>query len=527
MFWADEIVAEIEKTFPGKKSFIVRDEKTPSGRVHVGSLRGVIVHAVITQTLREKGYDAKFYFEINDADPMDGLPANLSEKFRKYMGRPLKDVPPPDEKGEPDEALFQKDPSRNYANFFGDEFIGVIHGLGFYPIFYKNSDLYREGKYDAWIDKVLEKPEEIRTIYKEVSGSEKHEEWNPLQIVCEKCGKVGTTTVKGSQGNAGAKTVKYECELNKVKWAEGCGYQGEVSPYGGRGKLPWKVEWAVKWQIWPVSVEGAGKDHSAAGGSHEVSEKLSTQVLGRPIPFYFPYEFFTFGGAKMSSSKGLGASAKEVSDILPPELLRFLMVRTWPNQTIDFDPYGQTIPRLYDRYDEAAEAYFGRSTLENVSLEDLKRAFHFSQLDAEKIADRFFPRFSRIAFILQIPSLDFWKEVSKLKGGKLSQLDKKEAEERKKYAEMWLTKYADEQALFTVQEELPEKTELLSADQKDWEGEALHAAIHELRKKSPLQAKEAFAAIYFALLGKDSGPQAGWFLEALDKKFVVKRFREV
>lgn len=540
MFWADQIVQDIEKHFPGKKSFIVRDEKTPSGQVHVGSLRGVVIHAIIAAALCEKGYDAEFKFEINDNDPMDGLPSNVSKKFAVYMGRPLKNVPPPDANGEPDEAAFAKDPTNNFANHWGDEFIGVIHKLGFFPTFYKNSDMYAEGKYDSWIDIVLENPDKIRAVYKEVSGSEKSEEWNPLQVVCEKCGRVGTTTVVDSRGERGAKIVKYRCEPNKVKWAVGCGYEGEISPYRGSGKLPWKVEWAVKWNLWPVDIEGAGKDHSASGGSHDVSERLCREVLGKEPPFYFPYEFFLFGGAKMSSSKGLGASAKGVSETLPPELLRFLMVRTWPHQTIDFDPSGQTMPRLYDKHDEAAEAYFDRSKLENVNLEDLKRAYHFTELEPEKIADRFFPRFSRIAFLLQIPSLDFWEEVTKLKGSALTAEDKKEAEGRMEYAKIWLEKYADEQALFTIQTELPEKAKSLSLDQKQflrdiadlleqkkWDGEELHAALHDVRKKSPLQAKEAFAALYLALLGKDSGPQAGWFLEALDKEFVVKRLREV
>lgn len=249
----------------------------------------------------------------------------------------------------------------------------------------------------------------------------------------------------------------------------------------------------------------------------------------------------------MSSSKGLGASAKEVADTLPPELLRFLMVRTWPNQTIDFDPAGQTMLRLYDRHDESAEAFFGRSTLENVNVEDLKRAYHFSQPDPKNVPDRFFPRFSRVAFILQIPSLDFMEEIQKLKaaaspgaGASLTAADKKEAEERRDYAKIWLQKYADENSKFTVQENLPDAAKNLSADQKqflkdvaalleqkDWAGEELHGQIHELRKKSPLEAKTAFQAIYIALLGKDSGPQAGWFLEALDKKFVITRFRQV
>ena len=62
MFWADEIVEKIEKTFPDRKNFIVRDEKTPSGRVHIGSLRGVVIHGIIAQALKEKGLKARYFF---------------------------------------------------------------------------------------------------------------------------------------------------------------------------------------------------------------------------------------------------------------------------------------------------------------------------------------------------------------------------------------------------------------------------------------------------------------------------------
>lgn len=525
MFWADEIVQEVERIFPQKKSFIVRDEKTASGRVHVGSLRGVVIHGVVAQALREKGYGVKYYYEINDSDPMDSLPIYLDrEKFLPHMGKPLKDVFSPQRKAE------------NYARYFGNEFVEVINRLGFQPIIYLASTLYAEGRFDPWIDIALEKAEEIRRIYREVSGSLKKEEWNPVQIVCEQCGKVGTTTVIGSTGARGAKIAEYICEPLKVKWATGCGYKGKVSPYRGRGKLPWKVEWAAKWQIFPVDIEGAGKDHSVAGGSRDVAERIAREVFCGVVPVNIPYEFFTFGGAKMSASKGIGASANEVADTLPEELLRFLMVRNRPEKHIDFDPSGSTMPRLYDFYDESAEINFGRKT-SDITF-DIKRAFHFSQLKPGNERDHFRPRFSKIAFFIQMPQLDISQELDKLKGSPLTLQEKQEAERRIAYARRWLKDYAPESEKFVVQEKLPVSIASFSLDQKrflneiahllegkDWKGEELHAAIHELRKNSPLTAQQAFQAIYLVLLGKTSGPQVGWFLEALPKEFVVKRLQ--
>lgn len=43
MFWADKIAKEIKKE-RGDGPLIIRDEKTMSGRVHIGSMRGVAIH---------------------------------------------------------------------------------------------------------------------------------------------------------------------------------------------------------------------------------------------------------------------------------------------------------------------------------------------------------------------------------------------------------------------------------------------------------------------------------------------------
>ena len=86
---------------------------------------------------------------------------------------------------------------------------------------------------------------------------------------------------------------------------------------------------------------------------------------------------------------------------------------------------------------------------------------------------------------------------------------------------------------------MPSKVKELSGQQKEflagilklvkekvWKGEDLHSQIHKLRKKLDLDPREAFAAIYIIYIGKDSGPQVGWFLASLDRKFMIKRLKE-
>ena len=73
-----------------------------------------------------------------------------------------------------------------------------------------------------------------------------------------------------------------------------------------------------------------------------------------------PYEFLNIGGKKMSTSKGRGAAAHEIAEVVPPEQLRFLFLRPRPNQAIDFDPDGtDAIPRLFDEFDQFALATTG------------------------------------------------------------------------------------------------------------------------------------------------------------------------
>jgi lysyl-tRNA synthetase, class I len=435
---------------------------------------------------------------------------------------PLCNVPSPDGK------------AKNYAEYFAQEFIQVIEKTGFYPEFYRSSEIYKSGRYNEVIKLVLGNSDKIREIYKRVSGAVKADDWMPVQVVCEKCGKIGTTKVISFDGEK----VKYICEENLVKWVKGCGYHGEISPWNGNAKLPWKVEWAAKFKVLDVNIEGAGKDHSTRGGSREISEAISREVFGHVPPFNIPYEFFQVGGKKMSSSKGAGSSSAEIAELLPPELLRLLLISKEPNKVIDFIPDGDTIPVLYDNYDRLAEAYFTEG--EN----DYERIFYLSHtLDQRKeIKKRFFPRFSQVAFLVQMEHMDKIEALEKMKEAPLLEEDRKEYEYRAGYAEKWLKNYAPEDFRFELQEkEIPEMAKNFSADQKkallllldfikskdQLDGQELHTKLHDIKKETGIAPKDFFSAIYFSFLGKDHGPKAGWFLSVMNKKFLEKRLLEV
>lgn len=529
MFWLDRVYGQIEvslkDTLAVGKTLIVRDEKTASGRVHVGSMRALGLHAAIAERLGEAGVPHIFKYELNDFDPMDGLPVYLDASvFTKEMGKPLLHVPSPETT------------AANFAEYFSQEYIEAIHEAGFSPEFYRGSELYLSGKMNDVIRTALERAALIREIYKKISGSERPDDWLPISVICENCGKVGTTKASSFDGEK----VTYACYPTAVKWAEGCGHKGSVSPFDGRAKLPWKVEWAAKWKVIGVDIEGGGKDHYSKGGARDVARHISEEVFEYPEPFGVPNEFFLVGGVKMSSSKGQGSSAKEIVDLVPPRIFRLALFGKDMNQQINFDPTGDTIPVLFDTYDKLAEKYW------NGTKDDDSRLFEYLHLPEERASlsgqKRFLLRFSQAAFLVQMPHLNLETEAARIKGAPLTALDTEELELRAKYAKRWLEKAAGEEFRFHLAETgVPDVAKDFSSEQKAalkdilsfiegkqlLDGQELHTELHEIRKRHGLPAQAFFGALYLAFLGKDHGPKAGWFLSVLDKNFLVRRLKEV
>lgn len=540
-FWVDETVKEIISERKDKK-YLVTDYKTPSGRVHVGALRGVIIHDVIYKGLQDLKKKTDYWYGFDDFDPMDDLPDNLKNKFSKYMGMPLCNIPAPtpagavrrsiSDKTRMDNSMWHAESeggrAKNYAEYFAQEFIKVFNSLNARPKIVWASEFYRSGKYDQAIKLVLDNATRIRDIYKEVSGSVKPKDWYGLQVVCPKCGKIGTTRVYDWD----KKEVSFVCEENLVKWAKGCGYKGKLSPFGGKAKMPYKIETAAKWFTFDTSVELAGKDHYTKGGTFDVARKIAQDVFKIKPAYGYGYEWFLTSGKKMSSSRGVGVSAKEISEAVPAELLRFLMVRTRAKRTIDFDIFGETVPLLYDEFDRCIDEYFKDPKT------DFARAYYYSMKEARPPSYRL--RFSKIVYLLQMQRTDIYKYAEEENGKKLNEAELKELKIRAEYAEKWLKNYAPDNYKFTIQQKLPAVAKKLNKIQKDflaeivellekkkWRGEDLHQEIHEIKKRTGINPREAFSAIYLSILGKDSGPQAGWLLASLDRKFVIKRFKEI
>jgi len=57
------------------------------------------------------------------------------------------------------------------------------------------------------------------------------------------------------------------------------------------------------------------------------------------------------------------------------------------------------------------------------------------------------------------------------------------------------------------------------------DGEWFHKTIYAFKEPTNMQPKELFQTLYQALIGKDSGPRAGWFLSILPREWLISRLR--
>ena len=496
--WADEIAEKVLER-PGHHE--LSTGISPSGAIHIGNLREVVTADVIYRALKERGADVGFHYVADNFDPLRRVyPFLDAALYAPLVGRPLSEIPCP------------CGAHANYAEHFLTPFLETLRLLRIEVTVFRGDELYKSGRMTPMIIAALKGRDVIASILHELTGKQIDSDWSPFDPLCPACHRITATTVTGFSERK--ETVDYRCE---------CGSSGSV-PMAGGGKLTWRVDWPARWKLLGVTVEPFGKDHATSGGSYDTGVRIVREVFAAEPPFPVTYEWISLKGkGDMSSSKGNVLSIERMLNVVPPEVLRYLIVRTPPARTIGFDP-GLPLLSLVDEYDDVEAA--GR---------DL-RALALCKASEYRSAG---VPFKHLVNVVQMANFDFPQIVEVLKRGGYLSLDEEALRSRVEYAKRWLEEFAPADMKFALKPSLPPEARELSAGQKEFlqrvagrlqpgmSADVIHNMVYTAAGEGEtLKPAEAFQAVYLALLGTRRGPRVGWFLAFLDRDFVVRRFRE-
>ncbi len=495
--WADRAAEEVIGR--GVASPVVCTGISPSGQFHIGHLREILTGDALTRALRDKGVSARLLFVVDNLDPLRKVYPFLDSRiFEPRIGHSLCELPAPEGPG-------------TYDEFFLQPFLGALALLRVDAEVVRANEMYASGVMDDVIFTALEGTATLARVLGEVTGAEEKPGWSPWNPRCLVCRRLDKSQVLGWDRAAGTITSRCaQCETDTTQ------------PARTGGKLTWRVDWPARWKALGVNAEPFGKDHASRGGSYDTGVAFCRQVLDYEPPYPMVYEWIALKGqGDMSSSKGNVLSAADLLTMVPPEVVRYLVMKTRPGRGINFDP-GLPLLKMVDEVDDASAAERDDRSLE------LSRAAGFKPVGVP---------FKHLVLVAQIAQFDVERTLGILLKNGYQGLDREAVAQRVQMARVWIERFAPEEQKVEVPRELPDAARELPADQKQFlakfaaairtltDGEAIHNAVFGCAQTADgIGSKRAFEAIYKALLGRERGPRAGAFIAFLGPAWVADRF---
>lgn len=505
MNWLNKIVNELDKLHP-EGEILIESGGSPSGEYHLGHMRELVICDAILLELRRRGRNARHIYFVDDLDALRKIPVNIPLAYEKYLGRPLCDVPSPD-------------PDKSYADYFIDGLKKGCESLGVEVEFVRAHEKYRSGFFTEAIEKSLENLERVKSILETVSSRKLGSEWSPIQV-----NEDGYLKKR--------RFINIDKEVKSLDYEDKAGSPQSVSYDSGDVKLDWRIDWPARWWLLGVAVEPFGRDHASAGGSYDTGKKIVEEIFGAEAPLPVKYDFINLFGdtKKMSASKGTGLSASEAAEIIPPEIMRYFILNAPPNKLLHFDPIGG-LTRLIDEFAELL-AKTDKDEKEKRLIElctqgvtSVISSVPFSHLVASyqsalKNPDKTLETIARTEHAINVKSQ---------RNTILAEL---------KFIDGWLKNWAPEDVKFSILKKINKSdfsqpeidylkslAEEIESGPKEPDAEWLHKAIYQFKDQTELEPKQLFSVLYKVLIGKDSGPRAGWFLSTLPKDWLISRLK--
>jgi lysyl-tRNA synthetase class 1 len=504
--WADQAARQTMAAHPDAEVLVVAAGITPSGVVHIGNLREVLTVDFLARALRDQGAKVRFIYSWDDFDVLRKVPRDMpaQEMLQANLHRSIADVPDPYGKHD------------SYATHHIDAFEKSLEPLGIEAEFIRQSRRYRAGDYAQGIRRALEHRDRIREILDRHRSQLLDDDWLPLTGFCDDCGRdLLDFQWDGEWG------VHYRCRR--------CTREHDLDlREGGNVKLPWRVDWPMRWAHEGVAFEPGGKDHTSAGGSYDTGKEIVRDVYGARAPEYVAYDFVRIKGrgGKISSSAGDAVTVSDALEVYEPAMLRWLFASYRPNTEFQIS-FDLDVIKLYEDYDRACQLAHqsndgGRGDRRRQTA---RRTLQLASIDNHRIqpgdALPFVPAFRPLSMILQIYDGDVERSRAHYEaaGALASDDENRRFQERARRVWTWVEKYAPPEFRYRI------RSEATVCELSDDQATALRRLVDALRRDpgldeaalvsrvkglfegTQLRPEALFPVIYDLLIARPKGPK--------------------
>ena len=492
---ARKLKIRVSNKVPRKGHVLFQTGYGPSGLPHIGTFGEVARTSMVRHAfgLLCPDIPTKLFSISDDLDGLRKVPSNLPETGQKrlaeHIGKPLSAIPDPFETHE------------SYAAHNNARLCAFLDQFGFDYEFKSASDLYKSGVFDAALRDVLENFDAIMAIMLPTLGPDRRTTYNPFMPLSPTTGRLLVTPALEVRPDRGSLVV-----------ADEDGTKIEVPVTGGRCKLQWKPDWAMRKFALGVDYEMYGKDLI---DSAKIGDRI-IKTLGGRAPDGFAYELFLDGdGQKISKSKGNGLSMEEWLRYGPAESLsQFMFQKPKTAKRLFFE----TIPKSTDEY----QAYVSKAVQETNPAKLVENPAYHIHSGMRPRASYSALSYSMLLNLASVANA----ETAEMMWGYVSRYDAGARIETQPFLAMLIERAlayyqdfvrpnkafrlpsAQESQAFTA---LIEK---LSHAEPNPSGEDLQSLVYATGMEQGYEGKlrEWFQALYQVLLGQDQGPRFGSFV---------------
>lgn len=499
----------------GRNTSVLRTESGlgASGIPHVGSLGDVIRAYGVKLALENKGRKSEFIAYSDDMDGLRKVPAGMPDSLKKYLGHPVSSIPDP------------YNCHGSYASHVNSLLQDAMDKCGVDSNFHSATEDYQKGLFNEQIRKIVTNADQIGRIVKDEVGQDKYTLILPYFPVCGSCGRIYTT--QAHEFDPSTDKVLYACEgLGEIKGQsiESCGYKGEVDIKDGHGKLPWKAEFAARWDALRISFEAYGKELT---DSVRVNDRVCQEILGCPPPFHVRYELFLDkSGEKISKSKS-------ALDVITPQtwfrygppaslnLLMFKRITGARNLGV------QDIPSYVNELHYLNDVYFGtRAIPDSKEFAKLKGLFEYTYFLKPPPHHTAYVPYNLLVYLVAVSPVEKRREYVEAKlreYGYVKTGMSLDIEEELKYATNWAEDFktiAESTTQLTGPQRLAVE-DLVGVVRSETDERVLQNSIFNLAKKYGIDPPEFFKLLYTILLDAPKGPRLGPYIKAMGSENVA------